>query len=161
MSSKPEVIAKAQRQLLDLHAALGSWAAVAEELGLEEGDRAAVHMVAVRGSVQVKVLEALGLPSRFVEVIPCQCGRVHQRGDCEAGRIAARREAVAAAGAEFPVSGIVRFRDRDGQLLEADLSQRARRLGLDPERAGTVTALLLFDLIVGRQVLEPAHNTEV
>lgn len=62
---------------------LGSWAKVAVHIGLEAADRSAVHKAANRRSIQSKVNKALGLPSRFVTVLPCaKCGQVHTLRGC-------------------------------------------------------------------------------
>jgi len=89
------------------YAALGSWAAVAVDIGLKSKDRAAVHKVA-NGSIIARVYEALNIPYR--------------QALSEKARLARIKGIV-------PLSGIITYVGKDGQQKTADLSQRAKRLG--------------------------------
>lgn len=81
----PEAVEVAQRLLAGKFENLGNWGLVAQAIGLDYDDRAAVHRVWAHGSAQKKVLAALGLPHHFVEAVPCShCGQVHTTKGCTA-----------------------------------------------------------------------------
>ena len=115
---------RAIRLLQAKYKALGSWAAVAVDLGLSEGDRAAVRKAA-QGAVMAKVYRALGIPYREELNVRARLGRIR-------GRIA--------------LSGKLTYTDKDGRPATADLSERARRLGVEAE---DISAARLYILISG------------
>lgn len=110
---------------------LGSWAAVALTIGLEEADRAAVQKAA-QGSIVKKVYKALGVP--------------HYLAAREAARQRAR---LAKINGRLPLAGQLHYTDKNGRPAAADLSERAKRLGVT---AADISAARLYLLIVDRAV---------
>jgi hypothetical protein len=125
---------KAIRLLWGKYKALGSWAAVAVDIGLTEGDRAAVRKAA-HGAVMVKVYRALKIPYKKEAQERARLGRIR-------GWIA--------------LSGKLYYTDREGREAVADLSERARRLGVTAE---AIRARDLYSFITGRAV--PALREKV
>lgn len=134
MKVHPElVIQQAQDQLQALKADGLTWAQVAEAIGLAARDRAAVHQVATKGSLQKRVLKALGLPFEFQQVL------VYDK--------AAARENIF-----FRLEGELHYTTMDGQAAVADLGLRAARLGIKNRKQ--VSAAELHRLFRGTKVLE-------
>jgi len=105
---------KAIQLLQAKYAALGSWAAVAVDIGLKSKDRAAVHKAA-NGSIIARVYEALNIPYRKALAEKVRLSRIK-------GKV--------------PLSGIIRYTDNHGNPQTADLSQRAKRLGTKRKEIG-------------------------
>lgn len=118
---------KAIRLLQAKYEALGSWAAVAVDIGLTEKDRAAVHKAA-GGAVIARVYRALRIPYRAELNERARLARIE-------GKIA--------------LAGQITYIDKNGRQAQADLSQRARRLGITDTE---ITAARLYGLIAGQAV---------
>lgn len=118
---------KAIRLLQAKYEALGSWAAVAVEIGLTEADRAAVRKAA-NGAIMAKVYRALGIPYRKELNERARLARIR-------GRIA--------------LSGKLTYTDNEGRPASVDLSERARRLGIAAE---SISARRLYSFIAGQAV---------
>jgi ribosomal protein L4 len=90
-------------------------------------DRAAVRKAA-NGAVMAKVYRALNIPYRRELTERARLGRIR-------GRIA--------------LTGKLTYTDVNGRTATADLSQRARRLGITAE---TISAARLYSFIAGQAV---------
>jgi len=72
---------RVRKILLDKHSFYGSWAAVAEDIGMNRGVLCAVANGKRKASNSL--LHALGLPPRTVAVEPCaHCGQAHTLKHC-------------------------------------------------------------------------------